>query len=635
MNLKFNGDQDLIRSIEEGSRLLLSEKKQDGTAVMTFSLEKAPEDASSSIVKKGDTCTVRFQEPAQYFRLFNYALHHNNEDFSLEEKPYFARRGFMLDCSRNAVANPEKLRSLVRRLAKMGMNQLFLYMEDTYEVPDYPYFGTYRGRYTREELRDLDKYCALFGIELVPCIQTLAHLHSFLRWHNSMSLRDTGDILKVGSEEVYTFIRSLLESLRSCFSTRNIHIGMDESHMLGLGNYLRENGYEESSVIIRRHTDRVLELCQETGWTPMMWSDMYITANTGGGYYDVKASTDTSGWEKPPKELGMVYWDYYNTRKDIYHNMLRVHKALSDRVIFAGGIWNWNGISPNYGKAFCCSRLALEACRQEGIQEVFATGWMDNGAETPIDAIYPGLAVFSFLCFHEDLYEEELSTYFRDCIDAELEDFLLLDLLDALFKGSGKNLTADNPSKYLLYQDPMLGIFDYHLKDTDTETYYRTLADKLKSKAETPGEYQEFFRFYYYLSLVLSRKADLGIRIKTAYDAKDLSTLKEISEEVIPNIIRNLTVMHTSRESLWFADAKPFGYELLDIRLGGVKTRLESCRRRLQSFLEGKVQTLEELEQERLPYWELGDAKPQDPKAELRENLWDKIISGCDLVDTV
>lgn len=635
MKLEFNGNQDLIRSVEEGSRLLLSEKKQDETAAMTFSLEKVPEDAGSSIVKKGDTCTVRFQEPAQYFRLFNYALHHNNEDFSLEEKPYFARRGFMLDCSRNAVANPEKLRSLVRRLAKMGMNQLFLYMEDTYEVPYYPYFGTYRGRYTREELRDLDKYCALFGIELVPCIQTLAHLHSFLRWHNSMSLRDTGDILKVGSEEVYTFIRSLLESLRSCFSTRNIHIGMDEAHMLGLGNYLRENGYEESSVIIRRHTDRVLELCQETGWTPMMWSDMYITANTGGGYYDVKASTDTSGWEKPPKELGMVYWDYYNTRKDIYHNMLRVHKALSDRVIFAGGIWNWNGISPNYGKAFCCSRLALEACRQEGIQEVFATGWMDNGAEIPIDAIYPGLAVFSFLCFHEDLYEEELSTYFRDCIDAELEDFLLLDLLDALFKGSGKNLTADNPSKYLLYQDPMLGIFDYHLKDTDTETYYRTLADKLKSKAETPGEYQEFFRFYYYLSLVLSRKADLGIRIKTAYDAKDLSTLKEISEEVIPNIIRNLTVMHTSRESLWFADAKPFGYELLDIRLGGVKTRLESCRRRLQSFLEGKVQTLEELEQERLPYWELGDAKPQDPKAELRENLWDKIISGCDLVDTV
>ena len=272
---------------------------------------------------------------------------------------------------------------------------------------------------------------------------------------------------------------------------------------------------------------------------------------------------------------------------------------------------------------------------QEGIQEVFATGWMDNGAETPIDAIWPGLAVFSFLCFHEDLYEEELSTYFRDCIDGNLEDFLLLDSLDSLFKGSGKNLTADNPSKYLLYQDPMLGLFDFHLKDVDTRTYYQTLGDKLKTISETPGEYQEFFRFYAYLALVLAQKADLGLRIKSAYDAGDLSTLKEISEEVIPNIQKDLAQMHTARENLWFTDAKAFGYELLDIRLEGVKARLKNCQRRIRSWLEGQTSRLEELEQERLPNWELGNMNPQDPKAELRENLWDKIISGCDLVDTV
>ena len=635
MNVEFKGNPELIRSVEEGSRLLLSENSSSQEASLTIILEKSPEAAKASVEKKDRSCTIRFQDPVLYFRLFNYTLHHSEEDFTLEEKPYFEKRGFMLDCSRNAVAAPEKLKSIIRRLAKMGMNRLFLYMEDTYEVPDYPYFGTYRGRYTQEELQSLDSYCSLFGIELVPCVQTLAHLHSFLRWHNSEKLRDTGDILMAGSKEVYAFIRSLLESLKSSFTTRNIHIGMDEALMLGLGNYLKENGYEESSVIIRKHTEKVLELCRDTGWTPMMWSDMYITANTGGGYYDVKASTDTSGWEKPPKDLGMVYWDYYNTHKDIYHNMLRIHKELSDRVIFAGGIWNWNGISPNYGKAFCCSRLALGACRQEGIQEVFATGWMDNGAETPIDAIWPGLAVFSFLCFHEDLYEKELSTYFRDCTDGNLEDFLLLDSLDALFKGSGKNLTADNPSKYLLYQDPMLGLFDCHLKDVDTRTYYQSLGDNLKRIAETSGEYQEFFRFYAYLALVLAQKADLGLRIKSAYDAGDLSTLKEISGEVIPSILENLAQMHTARENLWFTDTKPFGYELLDIRLGGVKTRLESCQRRIRSWMDGRTSRLEELEQERLPYWELDGMNPQDPRAELRENFWDKIISGCDLVDTV
>ena len=73
----------------------------------------------------------------------------------------------------------------------------------------------------------------------------------------------------------------------------------------------------------------------------------------------------------------------------------------------------------------------------------------------------------------------------------------------------------------------------------------------------------------------------------------------------------------------------------MNIRWEGVKARLKNCQRRIRSWLEGQTSRLEELEQERLPYWELGNMNPQDPKAELRENLWDKIISGCDLVDTV
>lgn len=44
------------------------------------------------------------------------------------------------------------------------------------------------------------------------------------------------------------------------------------------------------------------------------------------------------------------------------------------------------------------------------------------------------------------------------------------------------NLDTDNPSKYLLYQDPLLGIFDRHIEDLDldTERYYQDLADRLE-----------------------------------------------------------------------------------------------------------------------------------------------------------
>ena len=99
-----------------------------------------------------------------------------------QETVYFERNGFMLDCSRNAVFTVEKVKSVIRTLAKMGMNVLMLYTEDTYEVPGEPYFGSYRGRYTKAEIQEMDAYASMFGIELVPCIQTLAHLHNALKW---------------------------------------------------------------------------------------------------------------------------------------------------------------------------------------------------------------------------------------------------------------------------------------------------------------------------------------------------------------------------------------------------------------------------------------------------------------------
>lgn len=75
----------------------------------------------------------------------------------------------------------------------------------------------------------------------------------------------------------------------------------------------------------------IFEICKKLGLEPMIWSDMYITTNTGGGYYDVADDTDCSDWEKPDPELGLVYWDYYNPDQKIYEKMIRVHQQLSNK----------------------------------------------------------------------------------------------------------------------------------------------------------------------------------------------------------------------------------------------------------------------------------------------------------------
>ena len=189
----------------------------------------------------------------------------------------------MLDCSRNAVPRVEAVKMVLRKMALMGLNTLMLYTEDTYEVPEQPYFGYLRGRYSVEALRGLDSYAAALGIELVPCIQTLAHLERALHWPQvDAALRDTEDILMVGEEKTYVFIEQLLRAVSGTFRTRRVHIGMDEAWSLGLGNYRFKNGFVPSHQLMEQHLARVCAIAQKYSLQPMIWSDMYLRAASAG-----------------------------------------------------------------------------------------------------------------------------------------------------------------------------------------------------------------------------------------------------------------------------------------------------------------------------------------------------------------
>ena len=170
----------------------------------------------------------------------------------------FERFGVMIDMSRNAVMSMDGLRKYMQLLAKMGYNTLLLYTEDTYEIDGEPFFGYMRGRYTKDELKELDDYAFSLGIELIPCIQTLAHLNATIRWGQFPT--DIDDILLVDNERCIQLIDRMLATCSECFRTRRIHVGMDEAHNLGRGRYLNEHGYQTVDVIMKRHLDTVTTL---------------------------------------------------------------------------------------------------------------------------------------------------------------------------------------------------------------------------------------------------------------------------------------------------------------------------------------------------------------------------------------
>ncbi len=89
--------------------------------------------------------------------------------------------------------------------------------------------------------------------------------------------------------------------------------------------------------------------------------------------------------------------------------MFAKHRELKQPIVFAGGIWTWNGLAPNYGKSFATMRHSLQAAKENDVQEVYATLWGDDGAETPLIAALLGLQYFSEAQFGNDLSLENLT----------------------------------------------------------------------------------------------------------------------------------------------------------------------------------------------------------------------------------
>lgn len=555
-----------------------------------------------SVSYEGENAHITYTQPCQLFRGVGYLLQWHEEGKTqgeIKEQPAFEHLTYMVDCSRNAVCSFDYVRQLIRQMALMGYDRLMLYTEDTYEIKEYPFFGYLRGRYSQEELRALDEYAAGFGIELVPCIQTLAHLNGIFHWREFDSVHDTADILCCDLEETYTLIEAMVRTCGETFHSRVLNIGMDEAEMIGRGAYLRKFGYQERFDIMERHLKRVLSICEKYGFTCMMWSDMFFKMLSGGAYHTEGLEVSEEIRSRIPQNVELIYWDYYGRDKEKYGKMLEQHHALSDHIGFAGGAWKWNGFAPLMRHSMMASRLALESCAEHGIQNVLVTGWGDNGGEAAQSVVLPVLSLYAEYQYARRTDDEWIAPRLLACTGAVLTDFMELDTL---------NLTPDNPSpgrvsvgpaKYLLYQDVLMGIFDRHVDPDTYPPHYESCCRRLTEIAEKGGKYEYLFRTLAALADLLAVKCDLGIRIKKAYDRGDREELEQLSKQC-RDAMEKAQRFHEEVRRQWIKENKVFGLEVLDIRIGGVKERLCRAAERLEELVSGKTDILEELEQERL-----------------------------------
>ena len=126
-------------------------------------------------------------------------------------------------------------------------------------------------------MKEINAYGKTKGIELIPCIQTLAHLGCLAPWYPYSEFFDCNDILLVGDDRTYALIDKMFRTMRDCFDSEYINIGMDEAHFVGLGKYLAKNGYKNRLDILLEHLNKVCKIAEKYNFKPVMWSDMFFS----------------------------------------------------------------------------------------------------------------------------------------------------------------------------------------------------------------------------------------------------------------------------------------------------------------------------------------------------------------------
>jgi hypothetical protein len=603
VRLHFTGD---VGGLEEGIAILAEDLEIEiGAGGIEVRVERH-EGVMLEVRRSGNTGMIRYRERAHFFRGLGILLEASADrnHFSISETPQFATNGPMIDVSQgNAVPTVATVKGVLRKMSLMGLNMLMLYAEDSYDIPEQPYFGYMRGRYSRDEMREVDTYADMLGIELIPCIQTLSHLRDVLRWNAFAAVRDDAETMLVGSEQTYVLVEQMIVAATAPVRTKRIHIGMDEAGHLGLGQYLVENGYRTTFEIMNEHLRRVMEIVRRHGLEPMIWSDMYFRAGSRtGDYYDEACHIPQSVIDEVPHDVQLVYWDYYHADEQFYVDWIRRHKAFGSTPVFAGGIWNWNAFALNYGWTLASTNAGLAACKREGVTEVIATLWGDDGTECDLHAAMLGLQVFAEHGFAAELGEAKLARRFRFCTGGDDRDFLSIGEIDSPAGTPACNPQQINPSRYLLWQHVLMGLFDSNIRELELNAHYARLERRVAASAERNGAYDPVFAFYQRLCSVLAIKAEMGLRISDAYQDGDKEVLQRIATAELPELVERIHSLRAHHRDRWHALYKPFGWEVIDGRYGGLLMSLDTAIKRIGDYVAGRIDRLDELEEERLPY---------------------------------
>ena len=515
--------------------------------------------------------------------LFYLSHQITGEEISINQ--HFETFGTMIDLSRNAVMKVDYLKEVIRKKALMGVNKIMLYMEDVYTIESEPYFGYMRGRYSEKELLDIVNYANIFDITLVPSIQTLGHLGQFLRWGYNSKVKDLPTVILAGEQNTYILIEKMIKTLRKVFNTDEIHIGLDETFGLGFGQYYKNNGYVPQYDIFIDHLKMVNNICLKYNFNHVLiWSDMFFRISSKSNeYYDPNVTIDLKIRNAIPKNIKLVYWDYYNSNPDLISRMIEKHQTFNQEIIVASGTWIWTKLAYDKKQTDKTAKVHIDQSIKHNIKEIYFTQWNDDGSPANYDTSF--LGVYEMAEYSLTKERKVYKKVFDFINDTSYESAVLVSKI---------NESPIQPLP-LLWDDPLNGIYlnNELAKNnniiTESISFFNQYLNNLN---EIKNDFNVDHNII--ISKLLKNKLKIRQLLVTYY--KESKNLKSLIPD-LKEAMHQTDVLLNSFRTMWLKRNKAFGLDVIQSRLATLKYRFKETIDRINDYCDNKLDRIDELEE--------------------------------------
>jgi hypothetical protein len=296
----------------------------------------------------------------------------------IEDAPDFPHRGFLHDVTRGKVPTLATLKMLVEKASFYKINQLQLYVEHSFAFRSIPELGRGKDPLTPSEIRELDAWCWMHFIDLVPCLSTFGHLYELLRIPrferlnelsvNASSLpvnlwdRMAHYTIDASNPESAMVIRNMLDDFLPLFQSRYCNICADETFDLGAGKNALTAAATGKGRLYVEFIRKTIAVVREHGKTPMMWGDIILH------YPELLGEL--------PGDLVYLNWGY---ARDVSDAAAKTFAAHGVRQYLCPGVQGWSRFASDIDAASANIRSMVRYGRENRAEGVLTTDWGDCG----------------------------------------------------------------------------------------------------------------------------------------------------------------------------------------------------------------------------------------------------------------